>query len=229
MTGWWGTNMDIERIIFLIAAGAIPVLFAITLHEVAHGWVANKLGDSTAKMLGRLTINPIKHIDPIGTVALPIGMLVMSMATMGTPMAFGWAKPIPVSPRNLKQPRRDMAIVAIAGPLSNLIMAVFWTLVMIITLSVISDANIARGFYTMAQIGVVFNLILMVLNLLPLPPLDGGRVLAGLVPRTTADLLDRIEPYGFMILIALLFLGVLDQVIGPVISALYNLLMGFVF
>lgn len=221
--------MDIERIIFLIAAGAIPVLFAITLHEVAHGWVANKLGDSTSKMLGRLTINPIKHIDPIGTVALPIGMLVMSMSTMGTPMAFGWAKPIPVNTRNLKQPRRDMAIVAIAGPLSNLIMAVFWTLVMIITMNVISDESIARGFYTMAQIGVVFNLILMVLNLLPLPPLDGGRVLAGLVPRSTADILDRIEPYGFMILIALLFLGVLDQVIGPVIGAFYSLLMGLVF
>ncbi len=134
--------MDIERIIFLIAAGAIPVLFAITLHEVAHGWVANKLGDSTSKMLGRLTINPIKHIDPIGTVALPIGMVVMSLATTGTPMAFGWAKPIPVNTRNLKQPRRDMAIVAIAGPLSNLIMAVFWTLVMIISMNVISDENI---------------------------------------------------------------------------------------
>ncbi len=222
-------NMDIERIIFLIAAGAIPVLFAITLHEVAHGWVANKLGDSTSKMLGRLTINPIKHIDPIGTIALPIGMVVMSLATIGTPMAFGWAKPIPVNTRNLKQPRRDMAIVAIAGPLSNLIMAVFWTLVMIITMNVISDEGIARGFYTMSQIGVVFNLILMVLNLLPLPPLDGGRVLAGLVPRSTADMLDRIEPYGFMILIALLFLGVLDQVIGPVIGAFYSLLMGLVF
>ncbi|CAA6806113.1 MAG: FIG004556: membrane metalloprotease [uncultured Thiotrichaceae bacterium] len=221
--------MDIERIIFLITAGAIPVLFAITLHEVAHGWVANKLGDSTSKMLGRLTINPIKHIDPIGTIALPIGMVVMSLATTGTPMAFGWAKPIPVNTRNLKQPRRDMAVVAIAGPLSNLIMAVFWTLVMIITLNVISDEGIARGFYTMAQIGVVFNLILMVLNLLPLPPLDGGRVLAGLVPRSTADMLDRIEPYGFMILIALLFLGVLDQVIGPVIGAFYSLLMGLVF
>lgn len=221
--------MDIERIIFLIAAGAIPVLFAITLHEVAHGWVANKLGDSTSKMLGRLTINPIKHIDPIGTVALPIGMVVMSLATTGTPMAFGWAKPIPVNTRNLKQPRRDMAIVAIAGPLSNLIMAVFWTLVMIISMNVISDENIGRGFYTMAQIGVVFNLILMVLNLLPLPPLDGGRVLAGLVPRPMAAMLDRIEPYGFIILITLLFLGALDQIIGPVIAALYGMLMGFVF
>lgn len=220
--------MDIERIIFLIAAGAIPVLFAITLHEVAHGWVANKLGDSTAKMLGRLTVNPIKHIDPVGTIALPIGMLVMSLATMGQPMAFGWAKPIPVNTRNLKSPRKDMAIVAVAGPLSNFIMAVFWTLVLIIVMNLISDPNIGRGFATMAQIGIVFNLILMVLNLLPLPPLDGGRVLAGLVPRSMADVLDRIEPYGFIILIGLLFLGVLGQLIGPIISALYSFLISFV-
>ncbi|MEZ5536131.1 MAG: site-2 protease family protein [Thiolinea sp.] len=220
--------MDIERIIFLIAAGAIPVLFAITLHEVAHGWVANKLGDSTAKMLGRLTVNPVKHIDPVGTIALPIGMLVMSLATMGQPMAFGWAKPIPVNTRNLKSPRKDMAIVAVAGPLSNFIMAVFWTLVLIIVMNLISDPNIGRGFATMAQIGIVFNLILMVLNLLPLPPLDGGRVLAGLVPRSMADVLDRIEPYGFIILIGLLFLGVLGQLIGPIISALYSFLISFV-
>lgn len=221
-------NIDIERIIFLIAAGAIPVLFAITLHEVAHGWVANKLGDSTAKMLGRLTVNPIKHIDPIGTIALPIGMVIMSLATMGQPVAFGWAKPIPVNTRNLKQPRRDMAIVAVAGPLSNFVMAVFWTVMLIIALNMITDPNIGRGFSTMAQIGIVINLILMVLNLLPLPPLDGGRVLAGLVPRPMADILDRIEPYGFMILIGLLFLGVLDQIIGPMIGALYSFLISFV-
>jgi len=221
--------VDIERIIFLVAAGAIPVLFAITLHEVAHGWVANKLGDSTSKMLGRLTLNPIKHIDPVGTIALPLGMVVMTLATTGQPMAFGWAKPIPVNTRNLKQPRRDMAIVAIAGPLSNLIMAALWTLVMIITLNMVPDGGISRGFMQMAQIGIVFNLILLVLNLLPLPPLDGGRVLAGLVPRSVADVLDRIEPYGFMILIGLLFLGVLDQVIGPAIGALYGFFISLVF
>lgn len=221
--------MDIENIVFYIVAGAIPVLFAITLHEVAHGWVANKLGDSTAKMLGRLTINPIKHIDPVGTIALPIGMVILTLATTGQPMAFGWAKPIPVNTRNLKQPRRDMAIVAIAGPLSNFLMAIFWTLVLMVTYSVISDENLARGFSTMAQIGIIFNLVLMVLNLLPLPPLDGGRVLAGLVPEPLAYQLDRIEPYGFMILIGLLFLGVLDKIIGPAIGFLYELLIGMVF
>ncbi|UJS23308.1 site-2 protease family protein [Thiothrix winogradskyi] len=217
-------GMDIGYVIRLIVAGAIPVLFAITLHEVAHGWVANKLGDSTAKMLGRLTINPLKHIDPIGTVALPLGMLLMSMLTVGQPFAFGWAKPIPVNTRNLSHPRRDMAIVAVAGPLANLLMALFWVLMIPVFLTVIPDANIADGFVTMAQIGLVFNLVLLVLNLLPLPPLDGGRVLAGLVPRNVADVLDKIEPYGFPILIVLLLLGVLDQIIGPIIGTLYRLL-----
>lgn len=213
--------MDFDQIIFWIAAGAIPVLFAITLHEVAHGWVAHKLGDSTAKMLGRLTINPIKHIDPVGTIALPIGMLVMSLMTVGQPFAFGWAKPIPVNTRNLKQPRRDMAIVAVAGPLSNLLMAIFWVMLMPVIYSLAPDENIARGFLTMAQIGLFFNVVLMVLNLLPLPPLDGGRVLAGVVPSPMASMLDRIEPYGFLILIGLLFMGVLDQIIGPIISGIY--------
>lgn len=218
-------GMDIGYIIRLIAAGAIPVLFAITLHEVAHGWVANKLGDSTAKMLGRLTANPVKHIDPVGTVALPIGMLLMSMLTVGIPFAFGWAKPIPVNTRNLRHPRRDMAIVAIAGPAANLLMAVFWTLMMSVFAHLIPDANLNDGFVTMARIGLAFNLMLMVLNLLPIPPLDGGRVLAGMVPRSLADWLDRIEPYGFPILILLLFLGVLDRIIGPIIGTLYALFL----
>jgi Zn-dependent protease len=209
-------------------AGVIPVLFAITLHEVAHGWVANKLGDSTAKMLGRLTINPLKHIDPIGTVALPLGMLLMSMLTTGQPFAFGWAKPIPVNTRNLKQPRRDMAIVAMAGPASNFLMAVFWVIMIPVFVALIPDANIADGFVTMAQIGLVFNLVLGVLNLLPIPPLDGGRVLAGLVPRNMADLLDKVEPYGFPILIVLLLLGVLDKIIGPIIGTLYQLLTSII-
>ncbi len=221
-------GMDIGYVIRLVVAGAIPVLFAITLHEVAHGWVANKLGDSTAKMLGRLTINPLKHIDPVGTVALPLGMLLVSMLTMGQPFAFGWAKPIPVNTRNLHNPRRDMAIVAVAGPLSNFFMALFWVLMMPVFMAVIPDDNIADGFVTMAQIGLVFNLVLLVLNLLPIPPLDGGRVLAGLVPRNIADVLDKIEPYGFPILLVLLFLGVLDRIIGPVIGTLHSLLISII-
>lgn len=218
-------GMDIGYIIRLIAAGAIPVLFAITLHEVAHGWVANKLGDSTAKMLGRLTANPVKHIDPVGTVALPIGMLLVSMLTVGIPFAFGWAKPIPVNTRHLCHPRRDMAIVAAAGPAANFLMAVFWTVMMSVFAYLIPDANLSDGFVTMAKIGIYFNLVLMVLNLLPIPPLDGGRVLAGMVPRSLADWLDRIEPYGFPILILLLFMGVLDRIIGPIIGTLYALFL----
>ncbi|HRJ52192.1 MAG TPA: site-2 protease family protein [Candidatus Thiothrix moscowensis] len=221
-------EIDIGYLIRLIAAGAIPVLFAITLHEVAHGWVAHKLGDSTAKMLGRLTVNPLRHIDPVGTVALPLGMLVFSMLTIGQPFAFGWAKPIPVNTRNLRQPRRDMAIVAIAGPLANFLMAVFWVLMLAVFAYAIPDENIGDGFITMARIGLVFNLVLLVLNLLPIPPLDGGRVLAGLVPRSVADLLDRIEPYGFPILIGLMLLGVLDRVMWPVIDVLYSLLIDII-
>lgn len=221
-------GLDIGYVIRLLAAGAIPVLFAITLHEVAHGWVAYKLGDSTAKMLGRLTTNPIKHIDPVGTVALPVGMLLVSLLTTGQPFAFGWAKPIPVNTRNLKHPRRDMAIVAVAGPLANFLMAVFWVFMLWLFAHLISDPNLADGFITMAKIGLVFNIVLMALNLLPLPPLDGGRVLAGLVPPTVADMLDRIEPYGFPILILLLVLGVLDQILGPIIGGMYSLLLGLI-
>lgn len=217
-------NIDINQLIFLIAAGAIPVLFAITLHEVAHGWVAYKLGDSTAKMLGRLTVNPIKHIDPVGTIALPIGMLVVSQLTTGQPFAFGWAKPIPVNTRNLAKPRRDMAIVAVAGPMANLLMAIFWIILLGLFSSFIADPNIRDGFVTMAKIGLVFNVILMVLNLLPIPPLDGGRVLAGVAPLSVSSILDRIEPYGFMIVLGLLILGVLDKILAPMVIAVLNVL-----
>lgn len=217
-------NIDINQLVFLIAAGAIPVLFAITLHEVAHGWVAYKLGDSTAKMLGRLTVNPIKHIDPVGTIALPIGMLVVSQITTGQPFAFGWAKPIPVNTRNLAKPRRDMAIVAVAGPMANLLMAIFWIILLGLFSSFITDPNIRDGFVTMAKIGLVFNVILMVLNLLPIPPLDGGRVLAGVTPLSVSSILDRIEPYGFMIVLGLLILGVLDKILAPMVIAVLNVL-----
>ncbi|PID50476.1 MAG: site-2 protease family protein [Proteobacteria bacterium] len=217
-------STEVDQIIFYIAAGIIPVLLAITLHEAAHGWVAYKLGDSTAKMLGRLTLNPFKHIDPIGTVAVPIGLLVVSMATTGQAFTFGWAKPVPVNTRNLKQPRRDMALVAVAGPLSNLLMALFWVVLLAVFAHTLHQTSLGYGFTQMASIGLIFNLVLMVLNLLPLPPLDGGRVLAGVVPRTVADWLDRIEPYGFMILLGLLFLGVLDRIIGPIVGHLYFLL-----
>lgn len=205
--------MNIEEIIYKIAVWAIPVLFAITLHEVAHGWVANKLGDSTAKMLGRLTPNPIKHIDPVGTIAMPLIMLVLQTGFM-----FGWAKPVPVNTRNFKNPRRDMAIVAVAGPLANLIMAVFWVFVIKLSLTSLGDSSIAQGFRAMGEAGVIINLILFAFNLIPIPPLDGGRILSNFLPASASDMLDQIEPYGFFIIIGLVYFGVLDSILSPIIT-----------
>ena len=218
-------GLDVGQILFYITAGALPVLLAITLHEVAHGWVAYKLGDGTAKMLGRLTLNPFRHIDPVGTIALPIGMLVVSLLTVGQPFAFGWAKRIPVNTRFLKNIRRDMALIAIAGPLANLAMAVVWAILLGVFAKWISDPSLAIGFVTTAKIGVIFNLVLLVLNLLPVPSLDGARVLAGVAPRNVADVLERLEPYGFLILMLLLFSNVLDGVIGGAVGALYQILL----
>lgn len=204
--------MNIEEIIYKIAVWAIPVLFAITLHEVAHGWVANKLGDRTAKMLGRLSVNPIKHIDPIGTIAMPLIMLVLQ-----TGFLFGWAKPVPVDTRNFKNPRRDMAVVAIAGPLANLALAVFWAFFMKMAISTLGDSAVGQGLKAMGEAGIIINLILFVFNLLPIPPLDGGRILSHFLPATASDMLDKLEPYGFFVVIGLLYFGVLNAILSPVI------------
>lgn len=204
----------------LIILYAIPVIFAITVHEVAHGWVANKLGDPTAKRLGRLTLNPLKHIDPIGTVALP-GLLIL----LGSKFIFGWAKPVPVTWQNLKNPRRDMALVAAAGPVSNFLMALFWALVF--KLTIVFATQDSHAFYaltTMATAGIIVNLILMVLNLVPLPPLDGSRVVSSFLPPKAGYYYNRVEPYGFYILIALLFTGILFKVLWPVIGFFLQLI-----
>lgn len=205
--------MDINSIIYNIAVWAIPVLFAITIHEVAHGWVANMLGDKTAKMLGRLSLNPVKHIDPIGTIVVPLAMVVLQ-----TGFVFGWAKPVPVNTRNLKSPRKDMAIVAAAGPISNLIMAVFWVFIFKLGSSVIPDPAIAQGIMAMGRAGIIINLILFIFNLFPIPPLDGSKVLAGFLPRSLANLMDRIEPYGLFIVLGLVYLGVLNTIMDPVLN-----------
>ncbi|MDO9372573.1 MAG: site-2 protease family protein [Gammaproteobacteria bacterium] len=203
-----------------IAVWALPVLFAITVHEVAHGWVARKLGDPTAMMLGRLTLNPLKHIDPFGTVLLPLFMVILKF-----PFIFGWAKPVPVTWENLKHPKRDMALVAVAGPVSNLLMALLWAGVMKIgVMSSASLGGVAQFMIYVGGAGIFINVILMVLNLMPIPPLDGGRVLSGLLPGPWSWQLNRIEPYGMIILILLLVSGVLSSILNPPVQALQGML-----
>jgi Zn-dependent protease len=192
-----------------IAVWALPVLFAITIHEVAHGWVAKKLGDPTAMMLGRLTLNPLKHIDPIGTVLVPLALVLMGG------FIFGWAKPVPVTWANLKNPKRDMALVALAGPASNLVMAFGWALIMKLGFVVGNELSwLAWPLIYMGGAGIAINGILMLLNLLPIPPLDGGRVMAGLLPGPWAWQLSRLEPYGLMIIVGLMVTGMLGKILG---------------
>jgi len=182
----------------------LPVVFAITVHEVAHGWVAKKYGDNTASMLGRLTLNPINHIDWFGTVILP-GLLLLT----GTGFIFGWAKPVPVDARNFKNPRHDMAMVALAGPIANLLMALGWALLARIGVVINIEAISLPLIYT-GIAGISINLVLALVNLLPIPPLDGSRVLTGLLPGRLAWQYNQLEPYGFYILIALLYFKILN-------------------
>lgn len=211
-------------IIQKIVVWALPLIFAITLHEVAHGWVASWFGDQTARLSGRLSFNPIKHIDPIGTVVLPLLMLMVSN------FVFGWAKPVPVDPRNLRHPRRDMALVAMAGPISNIIMAIIWALIAKLGLMSQMAGNDWLGvpLTYMGGAGIMINVVLAVLNLLPLPPLDGGKVLESLLPPRLAYRVSMLEPYGFIILVLLMFSGLLSYVMGPPIFFLLNLISGMV-
>jgi Zn-dependent protease len=196
-----------------IAIWAIPLIFAITLHEVAHGWVASWCGDQTARLSGRLSLNPIHHIDPVGTVVVPLLMLVT------TNFIFGWAKPVPVDARNMRNPRRDMALVAAAGPLSNFIMAFLWGAVtwLGMYLGGIGNAWVGVPLAYMGGAGMMINTVLAVLNLVPLPPLDGGRLMVSILPPRWGYKLSLIEPYSFFILILLLVTGVFSVVLGPVI------------
>jgi len=200
----------------------LPVLLAITVHEAAHGYVANMLGDKTALMLGRLTLNPIKHIDPISTIILPLVLVMLGG------VVFGYAKPVPVDPRNFKKPREHMAIVAAAGPLSNLGMAIGWALLLGLALHGLNQTWIGYPLSMMAQAGITINLILMLLNFIPIPPLDGGRVLSGFLGPMAALKFSRIEPYGLFILLLLLFTGILGKTLWPIEQWLQGLLIGLV-
>ncbi len=196
----------IQQLVVLI----LPVLFAITVHEAAHGWVAKQLGDQTADALGRVTLNPLKHIDLIGTVVLPLAMFLFSG------FLFGWAKPVPVDMRNLRNPRRDMALVALAGPGANLLMALFWAGIIRLGLFLGDDFSwVALPMVYMGSAGILINAYLMILNLLPILPLDGGRVLASLLPVRAAMQYARLEPWGLMIVVALLVSGMLSAVVEP--------------
>ncbi len=198
--------MDELTLIQRIVVWILPVVFAITVHEVAHGWVAKKYGDNTALRLGRLTLNPVKHIDLFGTIILP-GLLLMT----GTGFIFGWAKPVPVDPRNFKKPLQDMAVVALAGPVSNLLMAVFWALIARIGVTIgAGNEAIAHPLIYTGVAGISINLVLALINLLPIPPLDGSRILTGILPSYWAWQYNRLERYGFIILLALLYFRILN-------------------
>ena len=210
--------MDIANIIQTIAIYALPVLFAITVHEAAHGYVARHFGDNTAAMLGRVTLNPLKHIDPIGTIAMPLFLYIVTQGAF----LFGYAKPVPVNFGRLKNPRRDMILVALAGPASNLVQALLWGAGFV----VLQGVGVQEPFFLgMCRAGVLVNVIMFVFNLFPLPPLDGGRVVTGLLPPKAAMTYSRVEPWGFFIVMGLVVAGVISNLwMRPLMSVTFSAL-----
>ena len=213
-----------QSLITNILMWIVPLSLAIILHEVAHGWVAYKLGDSTAKDMGRLSLNPIGHIDPVGTILVP-GMLMVS----GASFLFGWAKPVPVMFNRLNNPRRDMILVALAGPGANLIMVIAWAFIAKIVLATMAfDSTSFQFMIGVVQKGIIINLVLMVFNLLPMLPLDGGRVVHGLLPRELGDKFAITEQWGMFVVVALLATGMISRIIGPPLNYLSQLVFSFV-
>lgn len=215
--------MELHNAIQTISIAALPLIFGITLHEAAHGWVASKLGDKTALILGRVSMNPAKHIDLLGTIILPILMLLLGG------FIFGWAKPVPINEKNLHHPRRDGALVALAGPSANLVMAFFWGF--IAKLGFIAAQhhypllqNAAEFFVLAGKFGIMINIVLMVLNLVPLPPLDGSRIISSILPKQWAVYYESIERYGIWILLALLITGLLQFILIPPVYVLTKLI-----
>ena len=212
---------DVTKIVLSI----VPLLFAIILHEVSHGWVAEKLGDPTARIMGRITLNPISHIDPIGTIILP-GILLLT----GSPFLFGWAKPVPVNFGNLRGGRRDMALVALSGPLSNFLLAVLSAIIFHMTFGGIAGSagisdRIIVPIHMMAKLSVLFNIVLMAINLLPILSLDGGRIVVGLAPEHIAISMQRMERYGMLIVLLLIASGIWSYIVNPVIYIFWRILM----
>ncbi|MDR2852363.1 MAG: site-2 protease family protein [Burkholderiaceae bacterium] len=215
--------MDPFSLIQTVLIYAVPVLFAITLHEAAHGYIARHLGDDTAWTLGRVTLNPLRHIDPIGTILIPLALYVVTHGAF----LFGYAKPVPVNFRRLRNPKRDMIWVALAGPASNFVQALLWALLLVLLIALGVETPFFRD---MVRTGITVNLVVCAFNLFPLPPLDGGRILAGLLPPGQAQVtLARIEPYGFYIVMVLVMLGIIgDWWLNPLIQiggALIKLLL----
>ncbi len=209
-----------------LAIMVLPLVFAVTVHEAAHAWVADKLGDDTARSLGRVTFNPLPHIDLIGTIALPLGLYALSALFGGAGFLFGYAKPVPVLARRLRHPRRDMAWVALAGPGANFVMALGWAMLFATIPTWMNLFSSGAEFVAyMAIFGVMINLFLMVLNLLPVLPLDGGRILTALLPPSWAQQYARIEPWGLFILLGLLFSGLLMPIILPIVQGLQRWLL----
>lgn len=211
----------INGIIGIIILVIIPLVFAITLHEAAHGWVAKQFGDKTAYLMGRVSLNPARHISWFGTVILPLLMITFSVMAGGAPFVFGWAKPVPVNWSNLSNLRVGKAFVALAGPAANIVMAFFWALVALLSLMGLQGgdtgfaAEVAKYFYLVGRYGVMINVILCLLNLIPIPPLDGSRVISAIIPNRWSYYYDKVEPYGIWILLALIFLGGLRYILFP--------------
>jgi Zn-dependent protease len=216
--------MDVTHLVQTFALYAVPVLFAITLHEAAHGFVARHFGDMTAYAQGRVSLNPLRHVDLIGTIVVPLAILVLSWGTF----FFGWAKPVPINYSALRHPRRDMAWVAAAGPLANLAMALGWAVLLKIAV-VLPETSFTLPLGLMAQAGIAVNLLLMLLNLLPIPPLDGGRIVTSLLPRRAAGRFAKIEPWGVPILLLLLFTKQLSAVLSPLLAESEALIRAVVF
>ena len=204
--------MDLSLVFQKISVYALPVLFAITLHEAAHGYVARYFGDMTAYAAGRISLNPLRHIDPIGTILVPLLTLMIS------PVMFGWAKPVPVNFANLRRPKRDMLWVAAAGPFSNLLMAMACGFLLRVSFGFAADNPAREWLISASQAGILVNVIFFALNLFPLPPLDGGRIMVSLLPRRLAFRFAAVERYGFFILLVLLFTGILGTVLSPLLS-----------